>query len=103
MDEWTQLPKASVQLSPYNRGVLSHEITILLVNHHINTNKIMMFMGATFSTARSSCRCPRRRLPGFKPVSIIVICPITRRICTAFERDVERTKLENFHLLAPMG
>ena len=103
MDEWTQLRKASVQLSPYNHGVLSHGIIILLVNHYINTNKIMIFIGSTFSTARSSCRCPRRRLPGFVPASIIVICPITRRICTAFERDVERTKLENFHRLAPMG
>jgi hypothetical protein len=37
------------------------------------------------------------------PVSIIVICPITRRICTAFERAVERAKLENFHRRAPMG
>lgn len=57
-------------------------------------------------------------LLGFVPVSIIVICPITsplrdylprigpqegrvfhtRRICTAFERAVERAKLENFQV-----
>ena len=60
MDEWTQLRKASVQLSTYNRCVLSHWITILLVNSHVNTNIII--------------------------------------IRSAFERAVERAKLENFQV-----
>jgi len=61
VDEWAQLREASVQLSTYNRCVLSHGITILLVNYYVNTNDIII-------------------------------------IYTAFERAVERAKLENFQV-----
>ena len=57
----------------------------------------MISIDLTSSTARSSCRCPKRDyLPGIGPQEGRVFR--TRRICPTFERAVERAKLENFQV-----